>query len=119
MAVWKASSGVFKTKPLEPGLFPSSKIPRADITGDISATPSLKKSREELTAGIPAFELFYEVGLCASKGEARRVIAQSGGYVNDRQILSFDERIGLNQINDQGEIRLRKGKKKYFIITVT
>ena len=119
VAVWKASSGVFKTKPLEPGLFPSSKIPRADITGDISATPSLKKSREELTAGIPAFELFYEVGLCASKGEARRVIAQSGGYVNDRQILSFDERIGLNQINDQGEIRLRKGKKKYFIITVT
>ena len=118
VAAWKASSGAFKARPVDSVLFPSSKIPRDDITGDISAISSLKKSREELEAGIPAFELFYEVGLCASKGEARRVIAQGGGYVNDRQILSFNERIGLNHINSQSEIRLRRGKKKYFIITV-
>ena len=119
VAAWKASSGAFKARPVEPGLFPSSKIPRGDTTGDISAISSLKKSREKLKAGIPAFELFYEVGLCASKGEARRVIAQGGGYVNERQLLSFDERIGLDHVDNQGKIRLRKGKKKYFIIRVT
>ncbi|MDI6776153.1 MAG: tyrosine--tRNA ligase [Syntrophales bacterium] len=119
VAAWKASSEAFKTRPVDHVLFPSSKIPRGDVAGDISAIPSITKTRKDLEAGIPAFKLFHDAGLCGTSGEARRVIAQGGGYVNERQITSFDERIGLNHINDQGEIRLRKGKKKYFLITVT
>ncbi len=133
VAAWKASSGAFKTRPVDLVLFPSSKIPRGTTSnlsitvlvpilyfgGHTSTIPSMEKTIKDLEAGIPAFELFYEAGLCTSKGEARRVIAQGGGYVNDRQITSFEERIGLNHINDQGEIRLRKGKKKYFIIKVS
>ncbi|OIP89105.1 MAG: tyrosine--tRNA ligase [Syntrophaceae bacterium CG2_30_49_12] len=119
IAAWKASSGAFKTRSVDPVLFPSSKIPRGDVTGDISAIPSITKTRKDLEAGIPAFKLFHDAGLCGTSGEARRVIAQGGGYVNEQQITSFEERIGLNHINDQAEIRLRKGKKKYFIIKVT
>ncbi|MDO8784805.1 MAG: tyrosine--tRNA ligase [Syntrophales bacterium] len=119
VAAWKGSSEAFKARTVDHVLFPSSNIPRSDIAGDTSAIPSMKKTREELEAGIPAFKLFHDAGLCGTSGEARRVIAQGGGYVNERQITSFDEKVGINHLNDQGEIRLRKGKKNYFIITVS
>ncbi len=44
------------------------------------------------------------------------MIAQGGIYVNDRQVKTIDERMSLEDLNDRGEIRLRKGKKKYAII---
>jgi tyrosyl-tRNA synthetase len=118
VAAWRASASAFGMNPLEAGLFPSSAVPRSDETLDNSAIPSVEKSREAMAAGIPAFELFHEVNLCASRGEAKRLIAQGGGYVNDRPLKAFDERIGMNDADERGEIRLRKGKKRYAILIV-
>ena len=114
---------------VEIGLFPSSTIPRPDVIGEAhlvlpplslsaSGTSSLSIKRRRLDKGIPAFELFHETNLCASRGEARRLITQGGGYVNDRQLAAFDERIGLGDVDERGEIRLRKGKKKYLIVQI-
>ena len=116
VAVWKASSDAFGMKPVESGMFPSSAIPRSAEELGTAAIPSIEKSRKSLAAGIPAFELFQEAGLCSSRGEARRLIAQGGAYVNDRQIVAFDEKIGLPDADEKGEIRLRKGKKRYVIL---
>lgn len=120
---------LFGYRPVETGLFPSSTIPRPDVIGEAhivlpslslsaSGTSSLPIERRRLDEGIPAFELFHETNLCASRGEARRLIAQGGGYVNDRQFAAFDERIGLGDVDERGEIRLRKGKKRYVILSV-
>lgn len=117
VAAWNASAGAFGMKPVEAGLFPSSAIPRSAEGLDTGAIPSFQKGRTELAAGVPAFELFQEVGLCASRGEARRLLSQGGGYVNDRQIKAFDEKIALADVDAKGEIRLRKGKKHYVIVT--
>ncbi len=118
VAAWKASAEAFGVRPFENGFFPSSTIPRSAEELGTTAIPSIEKSREALVQGIPAFELFQDAGLCSSRGEARRLIAQGGGYVNDRQIGAFDERIGLADLNGKGEIRLRKGKKRYVILSV-
>jgi len=118
VAAWKASAEAFGVRPFENGFFPSSTIPRSAEELGTDAIPSIEKSREALVQGIPAFELFQDAGLCSSRGEARRLIAQGGGYVNDRQIGAFDERIGLADLNGKGEIRLRKGKKRYVILSV-
>jgi tyrosyl-tRNA synthetase len=117
VAAWRASASAFGSKPLDRDLFPSSSIPRLGET-DASAIPSIEKSRSALVAGIPAFELFHEANLCASKGEAKRLIAQGGGYVNDRQLTAFDEKIVIADANAGGEIFLRKGKKKYLMVLV-
>ena len=120
---------LFGYRPVEKGLLPSSTIPRPDMIGEAnialpslslsaSGTSSLPIERRRLDEGVPAFELFHETNLCASKGEARRLIAQGGGYVNDRQIRLFDEKIGLAHLDAEGEIRLRKGKKRYVILSV-
>jgi tyrosyl-tRNA synthetase len=119
VAAWKASAQAFGTKPIEKDILPSSTIPRENDILDVSAIPSMKKTRQELEAGIPAFELFYEARLCSSRGEARRLLSQGGGYINDQQIKQFDEKIGLNNANNKGEIHLRKGKKSHFIIKIS
>jgi tyrosyl-tRNA synthetase len=129
LGAFDQSTRYFGFRSVEAGLLPSSAIQRADVRrtmhGKIPAVSlaasghsSLPIELVRLEAGIPAFELFHEAGVCASKGEARRVLSQGGGYVNDRQIVGFDEKIGINQVNENGEIILRKGKKKYFIVTL-
>ena len=118
VAAWKASAEAFGVRPVENLFFPSSTIPRSAEELGTAAIPSIEKNREALVQGIPAFELFQDAGLCSSRGEARRLIAQGGGYVNDRQIGAFDEKIGLSDADEKGEIRLRKGKKRYVILTV-
>jgi len=119
VSAWRASTGAFNLKPVAESLFPSSSIPRSGKAADISAIPTVMKTREELEKGIPAFELLHDVDLCASKSEARRLIGQGGGYVNGEQIASFDEKIGIGNLDENGEIRLRKGKKRYTVIKVS
>ena len=119
VAAWRASSAAFGAKPVEASLFPSSSIPREKAQADVSAIPSVEKRREDFgQEGIPAFELFHEAGLCKARGEARRNLEQGGGYVNGEPIKTFDEKIGLWHITQNGEILLRKGKKTFFRIVV-
>ncbi|HYA14344.1 MAG TPA: tyrosine--tRNA ligase [Syntrophales bacterium] len=118
IAAWKSSVTAFSTKPVGKDIFPSSDIPREDTKRDVSAIPSTVKSRSELEVGIPAFKLACEAGLAGTSGEARRLIAQGGIYINDRPVERFDEKINISHLNDHGEIHLRKGKKKHAVITV-
>jgi tyrosyl-tRNA synthetase len=114
----QAAAKAFRIRPVDAALFPSSTIPRVGLQRGVSAVPSLIKKHRELEQGIPAFELFTEAGLCSSRSEARRLIAQGGGYVNDVQIRAYDEKIDLNHIDANGEIRLRKGKKHHFCVRI-
>ena len=117
ISAWKASTSAFNLKPVDSALFRSSSIPRSEVLQDISAITTFEKSREEVvTISIPV--LFEETHLCASRGETRRLIAQGGIYINDRRIQSIDEKIKIDDIDQNSEIRLRKGKKKYAIIRV-
>lgn len=115
---WMASATKFNTRPVEKVIFPSSSIPREIAKRDVSAIPSTRKSRSELEAGIPAFKLACEAGLAGTSGEARRLIAQGGIYVNDRPVERFDEKINIGHVNEYGEIHLRKGKKIHVVVTV-
>jgi tyrosyl-tRNA synthetase len=116
VSAWKASAAAFNLRPVDPSILPSSAIPRQVLPLDDSAMTRITKSTEELEKGIPAYELFYEAGLCASKGEARRLIVQGGGYANDRQIKSFDEKIGTADFGTGSTLYLRKGKKSYAVV---
>jgi tyrosyl-tRNA synthetase len=118
IAAWRSSTTKFNTRPLGEGLFPSSSIPREDAVRDVSAIPSIERSRSELEAGIPAFKLACAAGLAGTSGEARRLIAQGGIYVNDRPVERFDEKIDTTHLNEHGEIHLRKGKKIHVVITL-
>jgi tyrosyl-tRNA synthetase len=85
-------------------------------TKDFSdAVPKHPMTADELESGIPAYLLFEKVGLCKSRGEARRLITQGGGYVNENRIETFDRIINIkDMMNDS--ILLRGGKKRYLRI---
>ncbi len=51
-------------------------------------------------------------GLCASRGEARRLVQQGGVTVDEKKVDSIDARFAREQFADGGLI-VRKGKKAY------
>jgi len=79
---------------------------------DEASVPTIGIERRRLEEGIPAFALFADAGLARTRGEARRLIAQGGGYVNGRRLDAADEMITAGELADGG-LMLRAGKKKY------
>jgi tyrosyl-tRNA synthetase len=118
-AAWQAACAAFGGPPAIPGLFPSSTIPRGEAGGDIAGLPVFTVSRKQMEAGIPAYELFFQSGLSSSKGEAKRLLAQGGGYRGDRPFTSPEELVQPADFDEKGEMRLRKGKKKYLLVRMT
>ncbi len=111
------ASGVFGLREIPWGLLPTSNVPRRSQEADLSSIPTSELPEERLALGIPACELLVEVGLCSSKGEARRLINQGGAYRGEERICSPEERLGLEHMGPQG-LLLRKGKKRYHRVTV-
>lgn len=81
------------------------------------SVPNYVVNLGEIEQGIPAYILFEKTGLCKTRSDARRLIAQGGGYLNNEKIQTYDQIIGLKSIfNDS--ILLRSGKKKYIRISI-
>ncbi len=116
LAVFEGASRIFGQRHLPGGLLPSSSIPR-EAREESAVIPTTTMARQRLEAGIPAFELFVEIGLCASKSAARRLIQQGGAYVNQERIEAFDALIGCKNATADG-ILLKAGKKKVHRITI-
>jgi tyrosyl-tRNA synthetase len=66
--------------------------------------------------------LFFLAGLCASRGEARRLIRQGGAYLDNRALGADDEKTPLSGaawLKAGGQAVLRAGKKRYMIVKVS
>lgn len=81
-------------------------------SGAAEAVPVYTVQRAELKSGVPAYILFERAGLCKSRGEARRLIAQGGGYLNDQKLAAYDQIISMDDMDDAA-LLLRAGKKRY------
>ncbi len=96
-------------------VFTASRDLKVYIHGD--SVPAYSIGREELDKGVPAYLLFEKSGLCKTRGEARRLISQGGGYLNGERIKAFDQIIDSRRmINDS--LLLRGGKKRYMRVTL-
>jgi tyrosyl-tRNA synthetase len=70
----------------------------------------------DLTQGIPASKLFVLAGLASSNGEARRLIAGGGAYLNNAAIENGDRLVTLADLTGDGVIKLSKGKKHHALV---
>ena len=77
--------------------------------------PTVGLAAAELAAGIAAFALFARTGLAASNGEARRLLQQGGGRVNDLPVTDPMAIIGDADLRD-GVIKLTAGKKRHLLV---
>ncbi len=82
---------------------------------DKSAIPSIEIEKSELAAGIGVLDLFARTGLCSSRGEARRLVSQGGASINDEKITNIEAVIDESRVKE-GELLLRAGKKRYFMV---
>jgi len=78
--------------------------------------PVIEVPRAELDAGLPAFEALQRAGLCASGGEARRLIKGGGGRVNDVAFSNETQLVSASDLNDDGVIKLSVGKKRHALL---
>ena len=83
----------------------------ARVIGDISVLPTTAIARLRLEAGISPAELFTEVGLTPSRGEAKRLIAQGGLSINDERVETLARMITIKDVGPDG-LLLKAGKKK-------
>jgi tyrosyl-tRNA synthetase len=118
LAAFQAAQRLFGVRDLSPEILGSSDIPRMSSQAGPSAIPSSTIPLDRLTAGVPAFRLFHEIGLASSGAGARRLIDQGGAYVNGVRIDSHEQMITDNDLNAEGAIVLRSGKKRFHRLRV-
>lgn len=85
--------------------------------GDPSALPTTPIDFARFEQGLGVLEIFTEVGLTQSRGEARRMMQQGGIYVNDRRIDEVEAVLTPADLTPEG-ILLRAGKKKYHRLVI-
>jgi len=78
--------------------------------------PIVEISRSLLETGIPAFALFKEAGMEPSGGAARRLITGGGAKINDEKVNNAEQAISLENITDEGHIKLSAGKKRHVLV---
>ncbi|MCP4114020.1 MAG: tyrosine--tRNA ligase [Desulfobacteraceae bacterium] len=112
-----AAVSMFGAREIRADILPSSTINRVKPEGANNSLPTTAMDETELSAGIPVYQLFHRVGLVKSAGEARRLIAQGGAYMNESHVTAFDLTVDTSNM-ENGEIVLRAGKKRYHRITI-
>ena len=118
LKAYKASLSMFGARRVADTILPSSAIPRGDSDVDDASVPGSFLDVQTLKAGIPAFKLFYQVGLAKSGGAARRLIEQGGAYINGTRVESFDYLVSDTDLDAQKTMVLRSGKKHFHKIEV-
>lgn len=78
----------------------------------LESLPTTVFEHQRLAEGVPSYVLFVETGLCSTRSEARRLIAEGGAYVNNVRVSAFDEIINADSFQE-GVLNLRAGKKRY------
>jgi tyrosyl-tRNA synthetase len=81
---------------------------------DRGAIPFIELPNEDLEKGIGILELFAMTTLCSSRSEARRLVQQGGAVINDEKIDDIEAIVTNKQLDDDGELLLRAGKKRFF-----
>lgn len=76
--------------------------------------PSKEISKTDLEKGIPVLTLFASTDLAASNGEARRLVVGGGAQINGKKVSDVKAVIDSSWLDDQGELILKAGKKRFF-----
>ncbi len=75
--------------------------------------PTVEIGRERLEAGINVVDLFLEAELGKSKSEVRRLIQQGGASVNGERVAAIDRTLDAGDLDGDGVLLLRAGKKRF------
>ena len=84
-----------------------------------NGVPQFEVSREELSAGVKAIDLFTEkAAIFPSKGEMRKLVQSGGISVNKEKMTDQDMVIDCSSLLDEKYLLVQRGKKNYYLLIV-
>lgn len=92
-------------------------LPAAEVLDVFADVPAAELPIERVR-GASFVDLLVEVGLMASKGEARRAIEGGGVYLNNQRVADAARVLGDADLIDGRLIVLRKGKKHHHVVRI-
>nr|WP_298514542.1 tyrosine--tRNA ligase [uncultured Marvinbryantia sp.] len=81
--------------------------------GKSENVPTTTFPKAELDTGKDILSLLVETKLSASRSEARRLVQQGGVTVNDVKVTAIDRVFTTADMDDDGVLLIKKGKKGY------
>ena len=86
--------------------------------GKSADMPTTYMEKARLEEGIDFISLLVETGLVATRSEGRRLITQGGASVNDVKETAFDRVYTTADLDADGSLIIKKGKKGYHQVKV-
>ena len=83
------------------------------------ALPSTAIDRESLYAGFWIVEALRASGLAGTNSEARRLIRNGGARINDQPVQDEGRKLGLDDLGEDGLIKLSSGRKRHALLRMT
>ncbi|PYM07164.1 MAG: tyrosine--tRNA ligase [Candidatus Rokuibacteriota bacterium] len=87
-----------------------------DVVGEVPTTEFEKTKLASPGVALP--EVLVHVGLCSSRGQARKDIEGGGIYLNNERLADAVRRITSNDLLFGKYVLLRKGKRTYAMLSV-
>jgi tyrosyl-tRNA synthetase len=87
----------------------------AKIKEIFADVPSTSISCEK-TKNLSLADLLVEAGLAKSKGEARRLVAGGGAYLNEKRIQDANQSLSVETLTTGSILIFRSGKKNYALL---
>ncbi|WP_302025780.1 tyrosine--tRNA ligase [Parabacteroides johnsonii] len=84
-----------------------------------NGVPQFEVSRDELSVGVKAIDLFTEkAAIFPSKGEMRKLVQSGGISVNKEKLTDQDMVIDWSSLLDEKYLLVQRGKKNYYLLIV-
>lgn len=94
------------------------KLDEDTLLAVFEGVPQFEVSRDELTAGVKAIDLFTEkAAVFASKGEMRKLVQSGGISVNKEKLADAETVINTASLLDGKYLLVQRGKKNYYLLT--
>lgn len=93
------------------------KLDERTLLDVFAGVPHYEISREVLTEGVKAVDLFAELAPCfASKGEMRKLTQGGGVSLNKEKLVEYDRLVTAEDLLDGKYLLVQRGKKNYFLL---
>lgn len=86
--------------------------------GSKEGMPTYEVQASDLLAGLGVLDLFTKSGLCASNGDSRRLVMQGGAEINGVKVVDAKKVITKADLDEEGELLLKAGKKRFIRVIV-
>ncbi len=85
----------------------------------MEGVPTVTFNKEKLLAGVDIVSFLSDAKIFSSKGEARKMVMGGGLNINKQKIDSAEFVLNNNSLLNEKYLLIQKGKKNYYLVTVS